>query len=228
MRHAMTNTTGAPGNAVEEQRPELLLFCGLVGLIGNLTPIFTMIWAAGIAEHDFIADTISDLARGPHKHIMDVGFYVNAAGLLALSIAAAHAHLGRWAWSVGLFCLAFIALVVVLLGIWDEFGKTNDPAEGMSVHTKLTFALGPLYLAGPLLMAGGAARIRRLYRPLFLAAAGLWLVLSVAFKLAPNAYDGILEKAAIACTMLWTIPLSALFLIRGIRAIRGTVGKRPG
>jgi hypothetical protein len=200
---------------VARERPELLMFCGLAGLAGNLMPVVTIVWATGVTEHHFIADTVSDLARGRHKWIMDLGFYVNAAGLLGLAIAAAHAHLGRAAWSFGIFCLAFTALVVVLLGLWDEFHDASYDPPGMTVHTKLTFVLGPLYLAGPLLMARAASAVARSYGVLFVTAAGLWLVFSTAFLLAPTAYDGILEKIAIGATMLWTLPLSWLFFGRG-------------
>ena len=199
---------------IAEERPELLLFCGLAGLAGCIAPLLAMAISVPVAEHDFVADTISDLGRGPHHWIMDGGFYLNAAGLLALAIAGAHLHLGRTGWSVGVICLAFLALVITLVGIWDEFGTTSR-TEDMSVHTQLTFALAPLYLAGPLAMAGGVAQVSPWMRPTFFVSAALWAVFAVAFKLAPDAYDGVLEKIAVAATLLWTVPLSLLFLRRG-------------
>jgi hypothetical protein len=207
-----TQTSRDRPDAVAAERPELLAVCGLAGLVGNIAPIVTLSAASVIVQHDFVADTISDLARGPHKWIMDTGFYLSAVGLLGLAIAAAHVHLGRWAWSAGIFCLAGLALVVVLLGLWDQFG--TDPSD-WSVHTWLTFLLGPLYFAGPLLMAKGAARVDRVYGIAFPVAACLWLVFATAFKLAPDAYDGLLEKFAVVATLLWTVPLSILFLRRG-------------
>ena len=74
----MTGTTDDHDIAAE--RPELLLFCGAAGLIGNLAPLLTIAWASAVIDHDMIADTVSDLARGPHRLIMDCGFYLNAAG----------------------------------------------------------------------------------------------------------------------------------------------------
>lgn len=200
---------------VARERPELLIFCGLIGLIGNVMPVVAIFWGWTVTEHDLVADTISDLARGEKKWIMDVGFYFHAAGLLALAIAAAHAHLGRAGWSVGIFCLAFLALDVVLLGLWDEFGATAESAQGMSVHTKLSFVLGPLFLLGPLVMAPGVGGISRTYAMLFLVAAGVWAVFATGFKLAPDAIDGLLEKIAVVGGMVWTMPLSFLYLARG-------------
>ena len=201
------------------ERAELLFFCGMLGFVGSLTPIGAMIWSSIVAEHDLIADSVSDLARGPHKQIMDVGFYIHAAALVSLAIGAAHAHLGRAGWSFGLFCLALLALVVSLLGLYDKFNAQGQGGS-MTVHTQLSFLLGPLYLAGPLLMARGMARVHRGYATAFVAAAVLWLVFATLFKLAPTAYDGILEKIGIAATMLWTVPLS-LFFIQRARIVSG-------
>lgn len=201
-------------------RPELLIVCGLAGILGSLAPTVANVIAATVAEHDFTADTISDLARGPHKWIMDTGFYIGAAGYLGLAVAAAHLHLGRVLWSLSIFALLALALVIVLLGVWDDFHTEGNNPPGMTVHTKLTFALGPLYVAGPLLMVRDARRVNRGYGALFVAAAFLWLIFAAAFKLAPNGYDGLLEKIAVLATLLWSLPLAWLFLSDGRRRAR--------
>jgi hypothetical protein len=201
------------------ERSELLILCGIVGFLGNLAPLAAMALSVPVARHDLVADTISDLGRGPHAWIMDTGFYANAAGMLALAIGCANLHLGRWAWSLGVFCLAGLALATVLLGIWDEFH--TGPTENLSVHTKITYALGPLYLAGPLLMIGGARRLMPFAPVLFVGSAVLWAVLATAFKLAPDAWDGILEKAAVTATYAWTLPLALLLMRRGMALGRG-------
>lgn len=189
-------------------RTELLVFCGVLALIGSFAPVILNFIAAAVAQHDLVADTISDLGRGPHKWIMDTGFYIGAAGLIAASIGASHAHLGGLRWSIGVFILPMIALVTVMIGLWDRFGNGED----MSVHTRLTFALGPLYLIGPVVMAAGAAKVMPSAKYLFYASALAWAVLATWFKLAPNAYDGLIEKLAVMATLLWTVPLSLIFL----------------
>ncbi|MGP1358889.1 DUF998 domain-containing protein [Roseicyclus sp.] len=203
---------------VASERPELLVLCGAAGLLGVLAPLAALPLALSHAAHDVLADTVSDLARGPHRVIMDTGFYLNAGGMLALAIGSAHLHLGRWFWSLGILCLALIALVVTLLGIWDEFN--SNPDDPLTVHTRLTYALGPLYLAGPLAMARGALRVRRSAGLSFGTAAVLWAVLAAAFKLAPDHLDGGFEKAALAATWFWTVPLALILLRRGIAGVR--------
>ena len=199
-----------------EPRPELLFVCGGVALLGNLAPLVTMAISALISDHAFIADTVSELGQGAHKWIMDTGFYMNAGGMLALAIAAAHLHLGRAGWSFGIFALALLALLITMIGLWDTFRPKTDGEPGLTVHTWLTFGLAPLYLLGPLLMAPGAARLHPWMRPAFYASAVLWIVFASVFKLVPTGIDGALEKIALAATYGWTLPLAWMFLRLGL------------
>lgn len=196
--------------------PGLLLFCGLLGILGSFAPTVTMLWASVVTDHKFLAETVSDLGRGPHRFIMDTGFYLNAASLIALAIGTTVLHPGFKRWSMIILTFTFLALTIVAIGIWDAFGQTSD-AEGMSVHTRLTFALGPLYVIGPLLMWS----VFRAHAPrmawAFAISAALWIVFATAFKLAPDWIDGGLEKIAIAATLLWTIPY-AWWMVNRARA----------
>ncbi|MCB5200214.1 DUF998 domain-containing protein [Loktanella sp. TSTF-M6] len=205
----------ASGQIVARERPELLMVCGFVGLIGSIVPLFTIVWAdIAAGNHDFIADSISDLARGPDRFIMDFGFYAAAAGLMALAIGAAHAHLGRTGWSLGILALSLAALVVVMLGLWDAFGRTAE-GDGMAVHTQLSFILAPLFLVGPLFMATAIGELHRGLRWSFVAAGVVWFVFAALFKLTPDNIDGIFEKIAFASTYLWTLPLATVLFRRG-------------
>lgn len=208
----MTISEDFPGRP----RPELLLVCAIVAGVGNLAPLVTMAVSLSIAEHDIVADTISDLGRGPHKWIMDTGFYMNSAAMLALAIAAAHLHLGRSGWSFGVFTLALLALLTTMIGLWDAFHTAAHNPPGMTVHTWLTFGLAPLYVAGPILMAPGAAERHGWMKPVFYASALLWIVFAVVFKLVPTTIDGIMEKIAITATYGWTLPLVWLFFRHGL------------
>lgn len=218
----MTDAIRRRPEALAEERPELLTLCGILGIGGNIAPIAALALAVPVAQHDIVADTISDLGRGPHHWIMDTGFYLNAGGMLALAIGAAHLHLGRWYWSLGILCLSLLALVITLLGIWDEFHTVASEQQSITVHTRLSFALAPLFLIGPLAMARGAVQAVPWAGPAFLASATAWAICATAFKLAPTGYDGILEKVAVAATWGWTVPLSVILLRRGLLRARQT------
>lgn len=204
--------------AVGHERPELLILCGFLGLAGTLAMSLGVVIVQAIAPgHNPIEDTISDLARGDTAWIMDPIFYLNAAGMLALAIGAAHRHLGRWGWSLGIFSLAGVALVVTLLGIWDEFN--SGPSEDWSVHTRLSTLLFPLYLAGPLAMARGIGRISRTYFWLFVASGVLWPVAALLYFFGPAGYYGLTERIAGAMTLLWLLPLGWHLLAHGRRCL---------
>lgn len=201
-------------HAVADERPELLTAVGAIAVAGQIgAAILLFVAMAWYPDYDFVADTISRLAKGPHAVIMDTGFYISAAGLLALAIGAAHLHLGGWDWSLGILALALLALVVTLLGIWDEFGQTP---ETLSIHKRLSFALVPLFGLGPLLMMRGIAGAWPWARWSFAAAAALWTALALWFFFSSDARDGLIEKAAFAATYLWTLPLGALLFRRGM------------
>ena len=195
--------------------PGLLLFCGFLGIIGSLAPTVTLVWASLVTDHQFLADTISDLGRGDHRFIMDTGFYLNAGSLIALSIGTTILHPGTKRWSALILTFLALALVIVAIGLWDAFGRTAE-GDGLSVHTALTFLLGPLFIAGPVLSWTFFREFAPKTGYLFLASAGLWIVFATAFKLAPDWIDGGLEKIAVACTLLWTIPY-AWWMVRMAR-----------
>lgn len=213
----MTDDASSHSGPVADERPELLILCGALGLVGGIAMVVGVVILQTITpDHDPIKNTISDLSRGDLAIWMDMFWYANAAGLVALALGSAHLHLGRWAWSAGTIALALISMDVVMLTLWDEFGTTSD-AEALSVHTRLAMVLFPLFLAGPLLMAGAIARVGQVYRWLFISSAGLWAVFALVYFYGPDPVDGLMERIAGACTLLWTLPLSWIFLKRGLR-----------
>ena len=192
-----------------QTRPEPLLLytCAILGIVGSLAPTVTLVWGGLISQHDFLADTISDLGRGQHGVIMDTGFFINAASLLGLALGAANLHGGRKLWTGAILCLSLLALNIVAIGLWDAFGRTAQ-GDGRSVHTWLTFGLGPLYLVGPLLMASVMRQGQPRLAIAFVVSAVLWVILATIFKLSPDDVDGLFEKLAVAATLIWTLPLS--------------------
>lgn len=207
-------------NAIADERPELLLLCGALGAIAPVLMSLGIVIVASISpDHNWTEDTISDLARNDTAWIMDKLFYLNAAGMLALALGAAHLHLGSWDWSLGMFSLSFLALIIVLLGVWDTF-YSQPGVDRMSVHTRLATLLFPLYLIGPLSMARGAGAVSPVYAWLFIASGLLWPIFALIYFFGPAEFYGMTERLAGATTLLWTIPLGWVFFQRGRRTLQ--------
>ena len=208
---------GASALAEAPERPGLLAFCGALGLAGAAGLIgFGLIAQLQVPSHDPVAETISDLGDGPGAVWMDLGFYVQGTGLAALGLGATHAHLGRWGWSLGAACLVLLGAVVALLGAFDEFHTRPVPTEAYTVHTRLTFALVPLYVLGMVGMAAGAARVARAFGPLLLGSAAVLALLGPLFYVVPTGYDGLVERLLLLPGLAWTLSLSWILLRRGI------------
>jgi len=81
-------------NLDRQERAYLLIGLGALGLLGCIALLTGALVAPYfVPHHDPVADTISDLAAGEAEIIMDVALYGFAAGLLAIALAASHAHL---------------------------------------------------------------------------------------------------------------------------------------
>jgi hypothetical protein len=199
-----------------QERPFLLILCAALGIGGCLALILgTLIASAFVPGHDWIADTISDLAAGEWEIIMDVALYGFAAGLMATALAASHAHLGAGGWTAGVMALAALGALVVIIGARNEYGDRDS--EGVVIHIYLVYALGALFAAICATMAGGLKDTgHRRARWALIALGVLWVVMAPVFLMSPTGIDGLLERALglIACGIVVT--LCVVFLRRGL------------
>lgn len=207
---------------MDGERPYLLKFLAGLGFAGCASLVIgTFIGQMFVPDYDWIADTISDLAAGEWEIIMDVALYGFAAGLLAMSLASAHAHLGSAGWSVGVIGLAALAAIVVVVGARNEYGD-ND-SEGVVIHSYLVYGLGALFLLAPLSMAKGFGRHSRRLRTVLIVLAVAWGLMAPIFLMSPTGIDGLLERilGLIACGIVCT--MSYAFLQRGHAAASATL-----
>jgi len=197
-----------------EDEPKLMIALGWYAIIGcAIFSIAILIADFVVPNHDWIADTISDLGAGRFEFIVDIGIYALSATFIVLAILAAHVHMGGWGWSVAIIGLAIIGLLIFLIGARNEYGD-ND-SEGVVIHIYLVYALGILMTAVPLLMAKGAARAGKNYGRLLVAVAIVWVVSAPIFFFLPDTIDGIYERylGLIAFALVFT--LARLFIERG-------------
>ncbi len=207
------------GHSTRTERPFFLIFFGSLGVAGCLALVAgTMIAPIFVPDYDWISDTISDLAAGEHRRIMDFALYGFAAGLLATALATSHAHLGGIAWSAGVFSLAVLAVLVTIIAARDEYG--DGDTGGVVIHTELVYGLGVFFLATALCMARGmGAQHRRAMRAL-LALGALWALMAPAFFLMPTSMDGLFERLLGLVAIGIVCTLCAVMIARGRRALR--------
>lgn len=207
-----------PSNGGEQ--PGLLIALGFLGLMGCATLILGAIIAPiFVPGHDWVADTISDLAAGEHEIIMDVALYGFAGGILATALAAAHAHLGRRRWSLGVLALVVIAALVIVIGARNEYGDKDN--EGVVIHIYLVYALGALFLAMPLALARGLADAHhRVAMKMLLGLAVVWGGLAPIFLMSPTSVDGAIERVLGLIASAMIAVLSVIFIQRGRGARR--------
>jgi hypothetical protein len=211
-------TDDATDPRLDAERPYLLILLGALGLLGCASLVVgTLVAPYFVPGHDWVADSISDLAAGNSQIIMDVALYGFAGGLLAIALAASHAHLGGTFWSVGVVSLAALAVLVTIIAARDEYGDLDT--GGVVVHVYLVYGLGALFLAVPFALhriGRSHPQARRLLFGLGIA----WGVGAPIFFFLPTWVDGLYERAlgVIAGTMV--VVLAWTFLSRGFAALR--------
>lgn len=196
------------------EHPHLLVLSGAVALAGAASLVIGVAVASLVVpDHDWMAETISDLGAGPLEIIVDVALYGFAAGLVALAIGAAHAHLGRVGWTAGIFSLSVLAALVVMVGARNEYGDADS--DGFVVHIYLVYLLGGLFALAPFSMARGAGRAHPIYRRLFVGCGVVWTLAAPVFFLVPTSVDGLYERLLGIIALTWTCGLAHLLIRRG-------------
>ena len=168
-----------------------------------------------VPDHDWVADTISDLGAGKYEFIVDIGIYAFSASLISIALLAAHDHLGGLRWSVGAVGFAVLGLIVFLVGARNEYGD-ND-SDGWVIHVYLVYALGLLMAILPWAMAQGAGRVSRNLGRILITISVLWTVSAPIFFFLPTNIDGMYERYLGLISFCTVSTMAWLFLIRARR-----------
>lgn len=194
--------------------PRLLIFCGAIGLIGSvMLAVGNIVGSMVVPGHDWVADTVSDLAAGEHEIIQDFSLYGYAAALIACAIGAAHYHLGRGWWSIGVLSLTLLALLVTLVGARNEYGDGDD--EGLVLHIYFVYGLGVLFTVAPFAMARGMGIDGAVYRWIAWITGAFWAIGAPIFFFLPTEWDGAWERGLGVVTMVFIMALSVLLIQAG-------------
>lgn len=197
-----------------------MLFFGWYAVLG--CAIFAISIAIAdfvVPHHDWIADTISDLGAGKYEYIVDIGIYAFSGSLFAVALLAAHVHMGRWDWTLGIIGLAIMALVVFLIGARNEYGDQDQ--DGTVIHIYLVYALGALMTLVPFSMVRGARRAGSGYGTALVIIGLVWMCAAPVFFFLPDAVDGVYERGLGLVSFALVATLSRLY-IRRARQLRPT------
>ncbi|WP_306115542.1 DUF998 domain-containing protein [Roseovarius sp. MMSF_3305] len=197
---------------------ELLFGAATVAIVGNAAMLMgNVIGSMVVPNHDWVADTVSDLAAGKYEIIQDVALYGYASALVACAVAAAHLHLDGTRWNVGIACLALLAMCVVVIGARNEYGDNDN--EGVVIHIYVVYVIGLLFAVLFLSLARGLGKIARRYGIMSYCCAALWIIGAPVFFFMPTGYDGAYERGLGVITMIWVLSFSWMLisLARGER-----------
>jgi hypothetical membrane protein len=186
----------------------------LIGFAGPVIFALSILVADFVVpDHDWMADTISDLGAGEWEGIVDTGIYAYALALIALAVAGAHAHLGGRGWTVGLYGLIVTGLIVFLVGARNEYG--DDDQDGLVIHTQLVWALGVAFAVMPWAMSAGVGALWPRGRTICRAVTVIWVPAAPLFFFLPTSIDGVYERGlglltfAFAGSVAWALWLRA-------------------
>lgn len=205
-----------------EEHPYLLTGLGWYAIAGcAIFALSILIADFVVPNHDWVADTISDLGAGKYEFIVDIGIYAFSGSLLAVALLAAHAHLGGWRWTAGLVGISVLALIVFLIGARNEYGDRD--ADGAVIHIYLVYALGLIMAVVPWMMSEGARRAGEVYGKTLSWVSIVWIVSAPVFFVLPTSIDGIYERflGVIAFVLVGT--LAILFIRRGRQLAQASV-----
>ena len=207
----MTTETVPPYRGLE--RPALMRVLGWYAILGCIIFAVSILIADRVVpDHDWVADTISDLGAGRYEFIVDIGLYAFSASLVSIALLAAHVHLGDWRWSVGVVGFAVLGLIVFLVGARNEYGD-ND-SEGVVIHSYLVYALGFLMATLPWAMSSGAGREGETYRRVLIGVSIIWTLSAPVFFFLPDGIDGLYERYLGLIAVGTVITLASLFIRR--------------
>jgi len=145
-----------------------------------------------VEGYDPTAQTISELAAGPHHWIQDAGIVAFVIGTFCLAVDLfLRGEKGWKPWLVR-SAMLLICLDIAMIALWNEYG--DGIPGGLEIHIYLVAALYPLV---PIILWFGTSVLPAKKGNLTLiakATAISWLFLAPIFFILPTAIDGAYER----------------------------------
>lgn len=197
-----------------QQNSQLLLICGLVGLVGCVSVLVTdFIGIVVVDGYNPIAQTISALAITEKAWIQDTGLNLFAVAFASCAVGLFSIKLGGWKWQAGVSLLLLLAVDILLISEHDKYAGREG--VGAAIHIYCVYALGPLFTLAPLLISFGLKKISRGWHLFSLWIAIAWAILSPIYFFIPNGWDGAYERFVSLIMIMWVALISWLLVQKG-------------
>ena len=187
-------------------------------VLGAVAVVAANLFAAWLhPETGLLADTISDLAAGRYHWVLDVALVLFGVGMIAIAFALWPRSLDGWRWKLGTALIGLSGLGIIVIALYNEYG--DQDAGGMTLHLEVVIALSIAFTIGTWLVAPGLSRVGTYWSALSVWLGVFWLVAGLAyFFLAPDQWDGLIERIAAAAMVLWALSMARM--IGRLRPVR--------
>ncbi len=183
----------------------LAIFGALLSVVLDL-----VMWRV-VDGYDPVAQTISELAAGPHYWIQDLGICAFAVGVAALAVAftlrSEEVLPVRWLRRA----LALLSAVITVLAIYNEYG--DGDVGGFEIHLSLVIAIGLLVPAIFWLSSSLPYTESRNYRLTLRTVAAAWVILAPFMFVVPDGWNGAYERG-LASVMVGGVLTASTVLLR--------------
>jgi len=132
--------------------------------------------------------------------------------MAAGSIGLRRLHYGHLSWSIGSWVMVLVALLIIVIGAYNEYGD-NDTG-GLVIHFPLVVTMALAFTATALLTAHGFYRYERRWFWFNIVCAVLWVGGATIFWFSPTSIDGLIERAVGFVCVAWLFALSKLLIDR--------------
>ncbi|MEN3791312.1 DUF998 domain-containing protein [Fulvimarina sp. MAC3] len=217
------SSTASQGKASSDDpsHPKLFYWCGVVGICGCVIVVIANFAALAVLPNVGVFEgTISDTAAGRMAWVMDSGLYAFAIGMIAGSIGLRRLHFGHIGWSVGSWLLMLVAIMIMVIGAYGEYGD-ND-VGGLVIHLPLVVAMALTFTATALSTAYGFYHYERRWFWFNIVCAVLWVGGAAIFWFSPTSIDGFIERGVGFVCVIWLFALSKLLIDRS-RGVKRTL-----